>query len=652
MASIRSGAAWTQIQRLFGVGTVSGLTEYQLLQRYTDRRDEAAFSALVARHAPMVLGVCRRMLADPQDVEDAFQATFLVLVRKAKALRPHDAVGHWLHGVAYRVALRARSETTRRRSRERTVASVEDLAPAIGGEHPGPDFELRPLLDEELRRLPATYRAAVVLCYLDGQTHEEAARQLGWPVGTVKGRLARAKDLLRDRLTRRGLTLGAGGMAALMSRQAEASVPSEWVDATVSAASRVAAGKTTAGVVSASVAALVEGVVWTMMFNSLKLVAALAAATALASGAVAYARQDREQGTPAVDASGTTAARTGTPKIQSTPDTAPFAGESETQPDKPTTLTVNKDFPFGADVASGFNLAFESYRMGRLDEETVHHWSQRLADSETNPADPASRVKAARGHLKRMKDLEQLARVRPVDGPRDVPELAKLNAAYYRKEAEKTLKDAEGQPDRGVKATTPDGSTLKADRIDLIGNASGTLLVASKSGPGATVAGPEPGKDARSLAIRKKLDDALALNFPNDTPLEDVLKYLRENTKSQEFPKGVPIYVDPLGLQEAEKTLSSPVQIDLDGVPLRRTLQLMLAQIGLIYHVEDGMIYITSPSSEQTPLPPSTHEPSALMNLQMKAERGELNATERKEFIEMLKDRAEIERLLKNERVF
>ena len=210
MASVRSGAAWTQIQRLFGVGTVSGLTEWQLLQRYTDRRDEAAFSALVARHAPMVLGVCRRMLADPQDVEDAFQATFLVLVRKARALRPHDAVGHWLHGVAYRVALRARSETTRRRSRERTVASIEDLAPAVGGERLGPDFELRPLLDEELRRLPATYRAAVVLCYLDGQTHEEAARQLGWPVGTVKGRLARAKDLLRDRLTRRGLTLARG----------------------------------------------------------------------------------------------------------------------------------------------------------------------------------------------------------------------------------------------------------------------------------------------------------------------------------------------------------------------------------------------------------------------------------------------------------
>ena len=423
-----------------------------------------------------------------------------------------------------------------------------------------------------------------------------------------------------------------------MSRQAEASVPSEWVDATVSAASRVAAGKTTAGVVSASVAALVEGVVWTMMFNSLKLVAALAVATALAAGAVAYARQDREQGTPAVDASGTTATRAGTQTVQPTPDTAPLAGEPEAQLGKTTTLTVSKEFPFGADVASGFNLAFESYRMGRLDEETVHHWSQRFADSETNPADPASRVKAAKGHLKRMKDLEQLARVRPVDGPRDVPELAKLNAAYYRKEAEKTLKDAEAQPERGVKATTPDGTTFKADRIDLIGNASATFTSATKSGPGGNVAGREPGKDARSLAILKKLDDALVLNFPNDTPLEDVLKYLRENTKSAEFPNGVPIYVNPVGLQEAEKTMSSPVSIDLDGVPLRRTLHLMLAQIGLIYHVEDGMIYITSTSSENTPLPPPMHEPSPLMNLQMKAERGELNATERKEFIEMLKD--------------
>src|SRR5262245_52980291 len=131
MAGVRSAASWPQIQRLFGLGTVSGLTEWQLLSRYADRRDEAAFEALVARHAAMVLSVCRRVLHDPEDVEDAFQATFLVLVRKAGSLRPHDALGHWLYGVAYRVALRARSESARRRARERTGIVVATEKPEV-----------------------------------------------------------------------------------------------------------------------------------------------------------------------------------------------------------------------------------------------------------------------------------------------------------------------------------------------------------------------------------------------------------------------------------------------------------------------------------------------------------------------------------------
>ena len=202
MAGLRTGAAWGQIQKLFGLGTVSGLTEWQLLERYAVRRDEAAFAALVARHAPMVLGVCRRVLHDPDDVEDAFQATFLVLARKAGVLRPRDPLGHWLYGVAHRVSLRARSEAARRRSRERPARPGES-EPEAAVSPEAPDADLGAVIDDELKRLPATYRAAVVLCYLDGLTHEEAARQLGWPIGTVKGRLSRARGLLRDRLTRR-----------------------------------------------------------------------------------------------------------------------------------------------------------------------------------------------------------------------------------------------------------------------------------------------------------------------------------------------------------------------------------------------------------------------------------------------------------------
>src|SRR5262245_2021556 len=213
MASAHQGAVLHQLGRLFGLGTVAGLSEWQLLSRYLNDRDEVAFEALVARHGPMVLGVCRRLLTDPNDVDDAFQATFLVLVRRANSLGERDAIGHWLYGVAYRVALRARSEAARRRWREPNVAAAP-LAPETDPSH----WELGSVLDEELSRLPAKYRAPIVLCYIEGLSHEEAANQLQWPLGTVKGRLVRARELLKSRLVRRGLALSTGLSAASLSR--------------------------------------------------------------------------------------------------------------------------------------------------------------------------------------------------------------------------------------------------------------------------------------------------------------------------------------------------------------------------------------------------------------------------------------------------
>src|SRR6516164_94852 len=151
-------------------------TDTELLQRFTGRHEEAAFAALVERHGPMVLGVCRRVLQDAHDAEDAFQATFLVLVRKAASVRPREKVGNWLYGVAYRTAREARALAARRRGRERQVTDMpEPEAPAEDGW-----AELRPLLDQELSRLPDKYRTPIVLCELEGKTHKEAARQLGW----------------------------------------------------------------------------------------------------------------------------------------------------------------------------------------------------------------------------------------------------------------------------------------------------------------------------------------------------------------------------------------------------------------------------------------------------------------------------------------
>src|SRR3954447_3801624 len=203
MAGRTSQSAHRDLDTLFQVGVVGGLSDGQLLDSFAARREgaaEAAFEEVVRRHGPMVLGVCRRLLGDRHAADDAFQATFLVLALKAGSVRKRDSLAPWLHGVAARVARRARMTE---RGRKEVGSDLADL-PAAAPADPAA-AELRLILDEELERLPEKYRRPVVLCYLEGQSQEEAARVLGWTKGTVSGRLARAKDLLRARLTRRGL---------------------------------------------------------------------------------------------------------------------------------------------------------------------------------------------------------------------------------------------------------------------------------------------------------------------------------------------------------------------------------------------------------------------------------------------------------------
>jgi RNA polymerase sigma factor (sigma-70 family) len=250
-----------------------GLTDGQLLQCFVERRDGGAFEALVRRHGPMVWGVCRRMLADHHDAEDAFQATFLVLVRRAAAVVPREAVGNFLYGVACHTARKVRAAAAKRGAREKQVPVMPE--PETRRHDPSRDLEAA--LDEELSRLPDKYRLPIVLCDLEGRTRKEVAAQLRLPEGTLSSRLTTARRMLAKRLRRGGLALSAGAVAAVLSRSAAAAapVPGAVLSVTIRAAGLAAAGKATPGVISAKVTALTEGVLRAMVLTKLKVTTAL-----------------------------------------------------------------------------------------------------------------------------------------------------------------------------------------------------------------------------------------------------------------------------------------------------------------------------------------------------------------------------------------
>ncbi len=268
-----------ELQRTMG-SAEAGDSDARLMERFIRHADEQAFVSLLRRHGPMVYGVCRRVLGNVDDTEDAFQATFLVLVRQAQSLRVLASVGSWLYGVAHRTALEVRRAMARRRAKEAQApprAATTDQAFLA---------DLRDVLDLELARLPERYRQVIVLCDLEGQRRKDVARRLRCPEGTVASRLAKARSLLAARLARHGLTLSTAALGTALAAEASACVPPSWLPATLAAAQHIAAHAAgTAGVVSARVASLVQGVCRTMLVKKLMKLGAIVLVVAILGSA-------------------------------------------------------------------------------------------------------------------------------------------------------------------------------------------------------------------------------------------------------------------------------------------------------------------------------------------------------------------------------
>jgi RNA polymerase sigma factor (sigma-70 family) len=291
MASAALGTAFQHLRHLFGPGTTTGLADGQLLDRFSGSNDAVAFEALVARHGPMVLATCRAVLTSEHDIEDAFQTTFLVLAKRARSIRCGETLGGWLHRVAYRAALQASAEAKRRRKKE-AEASAMALCSASHSAF-GTDDDLRPILHEEIDRLPERHRLAIVLCDLEGLTYHQAADRLRWSVPTLRCRLAKARHRLKGRLTRRGFAAPALG-AVLAAKEATAAVPPVLLRSTVLAV--------TGGSASSGVALLTQVLLKEMLMTKIKFAAtaALAALAFASAGVVAAGGRRADDAKPAL----------------------------------------------------------------------------------------------------------------------------------------------------------------------------------------------------------------------------------------------------------------------------------------------------------------------------------------------------------------
>jgi RNA polymerase sigma factor (sigma-70 family) len=721
-----------QLDRLFSQGSLTGSTEGELIERFVARNDESAFEALMARHGPMVLGVCRQLLHDPNDIDDAFQATFLVLVRKAGTLRRFDLLGNWLYGVAYRVAVRARSTAGRRMARFSSGAGAGDLLaltesrsgadPALADAVSREEFQR---LHEEISHLPEKYRIPIVVCYIEGLTHEEASTRLGWSLGTVKGRLARARGLLRRRLSRRGVVFSLAALTSgLTTSELQAAVPASLQLATLNAAQEVVshsgAPLLAASAISIPVAALAEGVLQTMILTQFKSIAIplLLVASTVATGVVAGATRISGEGRKTTQTAEAALA-------VGRADEGAIPGDAN-QP-VPKKESPHSAQPKGSPAALGvmdqrleaerdaFEGLLAELRPGQSDFiSRLADWSGLVLEADlVLSAKQADRVAAARAHRNRLVKLsdrlraimkgsdeparrtqlatqikeaeewleseskgspvgplyarnapaafmgggmmEMMMRGRPSMTGKMVGPMARMmaggRAAAVPREAPPADPTARDPRDENAVAPQPEapsgaargargGQTDRSARPKRAARGAGVATMGGAGGMGAMMAGGPaavggaaggsasegsmgammgrstdrfPGRDRllrvgiaeesaalaanennpRSQVTLKKLEEPIVMPFANATPLEDVLKYIKQATTTSTF-AGIPIYVDPKAVAEEPSTLNSTITMDLEHIPLKTSLRLMLKQLGLAYCVRDGVVIISS----------------------------------------------------------
>lgn len=631
-------AVIVQLERLFRYGTATGSSEGELVERFVKGRDEAAFEAIVARYGPMVLRVCRQLLRDPNDVDDAFQVTFLILVRKASSLKRCDLLGNWLYGVAHRVALRTRNLAARRGQRTTAaIAAGRFRAMRLSPRETGNDrceaqsLERDPSLHEEIARLPEKYRVPIVLCYMEGLTHDDAARQLKWPLGTVKGRLARARALLRRRLTHRGVTMSEATLTMALSGPHLSAIPNSLIESTVLAATSISRcanpSLAASSTISLSVSALEQGVLQAMMITKLKtIVLPLLVVSGVATGVVALAAQTSPDKKPA-------GAQAQTAEKPADRNSIPEA-QPAVEPGPKTATQLLRD-QLNADEELYQSLVVPGRVLSDDDFRGLVRWSLRLLDaSRSLSADPPARKAAYAGHRERMKRLSALANKSSA-----TDEIKRMTQAQL-KEAEELLKsapEAGPRPIAGVpspanqagvaaveeRQSSPSSAggagmrPIHSSQLQGVGDSSRGMM-GSMAGAMGGMGGmtsrmsteaenhrlrPQIAADAIELAVRnpdprnqpiwKKLEEPVSMSFAAATPLEDILKYVKQATTSPTF-AGIPIYVDPKGLEDTGATLNSTVSIDLEHVRLKTTLRLFLKQLGLAYCVRDGVLIISS----------------------------------------------------------